>query len=45
MITDFIESKLGIKPARVLIHFENLEKREVAKGGVTIERLLEGQKK
>uniref|UniRef100_A0A914HY24 Uncharacterized protein n=1 Tax=Globodera rostochiensis TaxID=31243 RepID=A0A914HY24_GLORO len=39
-ISDFVESRLGIPPVRVMIHFQSLEKHEVGKGGTTVEMLL-----
>lgn len=46
LITDFLTAQFPngvIEPSHVLIHFQNLEKHEVAKNGTTVEMLLAGK--
>jgi hypothetical protein len=42
-VTDFITGCLPVEPSRVLIHFENLQRHEVAKNGISIQAMLEGK--
>ncbi|KAL3110154.1 hypothetical protein niasHT_015757 [Heterodera trifolii] len=40
-ISEFVQSRLGISPDRVMIHFQSLEKHEVGKGGTTVEKMCQ----